>query len=110
MKNQSQLARDYIEKHLSRMEIGNECMFSGDVFRSAYPCGWPSIYDTHVQSFLSKQMGSGWGEWTCEHLADKDAYKVGKHKGGNKRVYIDPDREHLYMKQPDGTYKPRKES
>lgn len=95
--------RNYINSHLIRMEVGQRINFSSDVFEKAFPCGWPSIYRTHEQAFLSAQMGSAFGAWTCEKSLTDGSYRVGKHEEGKKRVYVDPDREHYFKKNDDGT-------
>jgi len=76
------------------------------IFEEAFPCGFPSIYKTPEQAFLSTMIGSAWGIWKVETNFETGNVIISKHKGSNKRYYVDPDREHLFKKLPDGTYEP----
>lgn len=62
-------------------------------------------YPTVRQAVMSALIGSGYGGWTWEEtLADRPAVRIARHPCGDKCTYVDPDREHLFTKQPDGTY------
>lgn len=100
--------REYIEHDLAFMAEGQEIVISAELFERAYPCGWPSIYNTHREAFLSSRIGSAWGAWTCEQLFRSGDYRVGRHKEGPKLVYCDPDRDYLYDRLPSGELVPRK--
>ena len=101
-------AHDHVQGLVVRLKPGEHICFAGRLFREAYPCGWPSIYETHEQSFLSKQMGSAWGAFRVQARPDEDVFEVSRHHPDERRrVYVDPDREHLYRRAPDGSYAPK---
>jgi len=103
-------ARKYVERIVLTMKPGQCVQIDRDVFESAYRCGWPSIYETPRQAFLSSQVGSGWGAVTCrapDHVLNQHYYTIGKHEEGPRRVYVDPDRESWFTKLPTGEYVPR---
>jgi len=64
--------------------------------------GWPTIYNSIEQAFLSSMIGSAYGEWIIKRYFEKDVFKICRHEPGNKRVYADPDREWLYKRDADG--------
>ena len=100
--------REFIEDELSRMAIGQEIWFEPWIFSQAFPCGWPSIYRTPREAFLSSRVGSAWGCWTCEEER-RGALRVGRHKGDEtRRVYCDPDREDWFDRLPSGELVPKK--
>jgi hypothetical protein len=96
-------AREYLAEHLDRMKIDERLDIEGHIFRRAYSWGWPTIYNTPFEAFLSSRIGSAWGCWGVYHRGDKDVYVVSRHKEGKKRVYVDPDRAHLFKRMPDGS-------
>ena len=91
---------------VSRMKPGQYVDIDAWEFQDAYPSGWPSIYPSAREAFLSSQVGSGWGSVTCERHP-KGHYTIGIHEPGDKRVYVDPDREDWFTKLPNGEYVPR---
>lgn len=82
------------------MKIGEHIEINREMFQDAFPCGWPTIYRTHRQAFLSCHIGSSWGAWRCEENPMTGNYEISRHEPGNERVYIDPDREHLWKVLP----------
>ena len=95
-------ARKEVERLCDQMTDGQDLIIAGKLFRKAYACGWPSIYNSHEEAFLSNRMGSGWGEWFCEVAPQTGDYRVRKRKGGERRTYVDPDRAHLFRKDAEG--------
>lgn len=90
------------------MQVGQKLFVSERTFKEAFPVSpdW-GIYRTSTQAFLSGMMGSGWGCWTVEMVPLELGVIIGRHKETNKRVYVDPDMEHLFTKMPDGELIPR---
>jgi hypothetical protein len=95
--------RDNIEYQLDRMKIGQRLDVPAREFQRAYPCGWPTIYDTPEQAFLSSRIGSAWGAWTVHRHESGGHYTISRYEEGKRRVYVDPDRAHLFHKGSDGT-------
>lgn len=95
--------REYIKKELYRLKIGEYLKLDRHMFNDAFPCGFPSIYRTHEQAFLSTMIGSGWGAWRIRQDFETGDYIITRHQEENKRYYVDPDREHLFRKLSDGT-------
>ncbi len=54
---------EYIREECYRMKEGEGINISRYVFNEAFPCGWPSIYRTPTEAFLSSMIGSAWGIW-----------------------------------------------
>lgn len=99
--------RKYIQDLCYRMKVGEAINFSKRLFAIAFPCGWPSMYTNHEQAFLSSMIGSGCGVWRVKYNHVEDYITVSRHEESNKRYYIDPDREHLFKRMPDGTLERR---
>jgi len=99
--------REYIRELCSRMTEGKEMAIARGVFQDAYPSGWPSIYNNSMEAFLSSMIGSAWGVWTVRQDFETGNYVIGRHREGNRRVYIDPDRAYLFKKDADGYLIPR---
>lgn len=98
---------DYRAWLLATVKVGQAADIGRLEFERAFRCGWPSIYRTSRQRFLSFMPGSAWGEWTCELDGPADRYVIRRNKGDpTRRVYVDPDREHLFHRQGDGTLVP----
>ncbi len=97
----------FIINFVEHMKPGTEIVLEGYFFDEAFPLGpwggFPGIYRTSRQMFLSNCIGSGWGRVTCERDPLTGNYNIGKHECGEKRVYIDPDREHLFERMADGS-------
>ncbi len=99
--------RGKIEMQMRAMKPGMYLSIDARDFVRAYPCGWPSIYETHEQSFLSKQIGSAAGVWRVQFQAGPNpAYVISRHEEDTqgRRFYVDPDRAYLFDPQPDGTW------
>ena len=88
--------RSYCDQLCNQLKIGQEICFSREVFENAYPCGYPAIYNNHMEAFLSSKTGSAWGCWKVNQNLESDYYIVSRHHEGTKRVYVDPDRAHLF--------------
>lgn len=99
--------RSYCDRLCNQLKIGQEICFSEDVFENAYPCGYPSIYNNHMEAFLSSKIGSAWGCWKVNQNLESGYYIVSRHHEGTKRVYVDPDRAHLFT-EVNGTLEPRR--
>ena len=50
--------KEYIEYQCYRMKIGEYIKFDRLVFSDAFAFGWPTIYETPIQAFLSSMIGS----------------------------------------------------
>lgn len=98
------MSRDVIHKMLYSMSEGQECVFNRHEIDEAFPVH-PlfGIYRTSREALLSSLMGTAWGSFTCEQNIWDGSYKISRNATGEKRVYCDPDREHLYKRMPDGT-------
>jgi len=96
--------RRYLNKIFRGMKIGDCVRIEESIFREAYPCGWPSMYRTPEQAFLSSMIGSAWGVWRVRFDYESRSYIVSKYQGSEtKRYYVDPDRECLFKKELDGS-------
>lgn len=96
---------DRIRSIAMNMQVGQVLKIDRDDFEMAFPVH-PIIgmYREPRQAFLSSMPGTAWGEWTCEiDPFSRYSYVIKRPGGGQKRVYCDPDREHLYQRQEDGT-------
>ena len=95
---------DYIKNYCyNNILEGGRAVIDGRLFDEAFLCGWPTIYKTPEQAFLSSMIGSGCGMWRISRDLETRNVIISRHKVSNKRYYIDPDREYLFTKQPDGT-------
>lgn len=88
--------REIIDKTCAEMKEGQEARFDHFTFSEAFPCGFPSIYNTHEEAFLSSRIGSAWGTWKVRQDPITHDYIISRHVAGDKRVYVDPDRAHLF--------------
>lgn len=95
--------RRFIKHVCKRMKVGECYTISRRIFHQAYPCGWPSIYETTEQAFLSSMVGSAWGAWRVWKNSENGDVTISKHHPSNKRYYVDPDRSHLFKRMPDGS-------
>ena len=84
------------------MKPGEAIRFSGWVFNEAFPCGFPSIYNTPMEHFLSSMIGSAWGSFTIDRDFASGDYTIRRHEESDKRVYVDPDRAYMFNKMPSG--------
>jgi hypothetical protein len=87
------------------MKVGEWLTIGLRQFQEAYPCGWPSIYETHEQAFLSTMMGSMYGAYRVSADLQKGIITISRYQEDDKIHYVDPDRAHLYDKLPNGTYR-----
>jgi hypothetical protein len=94
---------EYIRRKCERMKVGQCLVFERNFFNDAFPCGWPSIYETPDQVFLSSMVGSAFGGWKVDRNYRTGDVRVSRHKESDRRYYVDPDRQHLFTKMPDGT-------
>jgi hypothetical protein len=99
--------RSYCDDMCNHLKIGESIVFDHHIFQKAYVSGWPSIYNTSIEAFLSSKIGSAWGCWTCIQDIVTGDYIVSHHEESDKRVYCDPDRQHLFKKDKDGYLIPR---
>ncbi|KKM28187.1 hypothetical protein LCGC14_1567160 [marine sediment metagenome] len=97
----------YIKAKCYRMKVGNCLRVSGKMFLKAFPFGFPTIYKTPEQAFLSTMMGSAWGVWRVDRDFDSMDFIISRHEESKKRYYADPDREHLFKRVEDGTLERR---
>ena len=96
-------ARRYIDGVCNEMKVGERLDVGRRLFIRAYPCGFSSIYNTHAQAFLSSKAGAAWGVWQVISNFETGDFTIHKCKESDKRYYVDPDREHLFDRMPDGT-------
>lgn len=99
--------REWLCSQFDQMKPGQEIEVVAHIFERAYPSGFPSIYRNAREAFLSSRVGAAWGCWTCELHPHKDCYRIGRHEEGKQRVYVDPDREHLFDRLPSGELVPK---
>lgn len=91
---------------------GQELVISHLDFTETFCSGWPSMYETPEQSFLSKMVGSAWGSWTVRRNAETGdfivrkglRYEYDENYRLDRRVYVEPDRDHLFEKTQDGYF------
>lgn len=95
--------KQQIQNILYKMKIGEEIVISCSVFEESFQCGWPSIYRTHEEAFLSSMIGSGCGMWRVRCNGFSMDRIISRHEESDKRYYVDPDRAHLFKIGPDGT-------
>ena len=92
-------SKKFIQEYCYRLKVGECINFSYRLFHMAFQpdhC-WGGIYQTTRQAFLSSMIGSAWGKWTVWFdQVNMEYVRVCKHETTNKRVYVDPDREHLF--------------
>lgn len=93
---------EYIRAQCYQMKEGERLRIECDAFNRAFPCGWPSIYETSEQAFLSGMIGSAWGTFTVTRDIVTGDVTICRNPAGDKRVYCDPDREHWFRRTPDG--------
>ncbi len=98
------MTRGRIQAEVDRMTDGQRLDVDWFEFSREFAYGWPSIYETPIQSFLSKQMGSAWGNITADMHPSGKYVTIAKHaeRPNPKRVYVDPDRGHMFDRSPDG--------
>jgi hypothetical protein len=94
---------EYIKVQCYEMKVGEYIKFNWYDFSDAFAFGWPTIYETPIQAFLSSMMGSGCGVWRAEQDPETGDVIVSRHKESKKRYYVDPDRKHLFKHVEDGT-------
>ena len=99
--------RHYVESELRTLDVGQSIVIERHIFQEAYRCGWPGMYETPEQAFLSGRVGSAWGTWRVRVLPESGDRIVSRHEAGEKRVYCDPDREWMFKRMPDGTLETR---
>ena len=97
--------RDYIRSTCYSLKEGQEHRIERRYFDDAFGsmCGFPGIYETPEQAFLSGMIGSGWGAFRVRRDAETGDVVVSRHQESDRRYYADPDRMYLYKKMPDGT-------
>lgn len=95
---------DYIKARCFRMKPGDCISVPFMMFQDAFPPDHHlgGIYETSRQVFLSSMVGSAWGAWTVDQREQHNEVVICHHFETNKRVYCDPDRDHLFKKMPDG--------
>lgn len=93
--------RQLVEDILLGVKVGQEIVIDKFQMESAYRFGFPSIYNSVEESFLSSMVGSSWGCWTCKRDINGN-YIIGHHDEKPGMVYVDPDRSHLYKKSSSG--------
>lgn len=96
--------KSYIQGQIYSMKIGQELKISRRTMNEAFPCGWPSIYNTPVESLLSSLIGSGCGAFRASEDLMTGDVTVSRHEESDKRYYVDPDRAWMYEKNSDGTF------
>jgi hypothetical protein len=88
--------------HVNNMEIGQRLEIPAYYFNAAFEHGWPTMYENAKDSFLSKMIGSAYGSFTVKETisgGDGKFYPcviISRNEESSKRVYVDPDRRHLY--------------
>jgi hypothetical protein len=96
-------SREYIKQRCFRMSVTERIEIARHIFEDAFPCGFFSIYKNHEQAFLSTMPGSGCGAYRVHRDPLNGNFIVSKHPESDKRYYVDPDREYLFNRLPDGT-------
>lgn len=96
--------RDEIQAACYGMDVGQCLALDARKFRDAFPCGWPSIYETSEQAFLSSMIGSMYGTFRV-HIDDRcSIVTISRHAESKEIHYVDPDRAVYYDRKPNGTY------
>ena len=93
----------YIKKECYRMKEGERVTVERRMFQDAFTYGFPTIYWTPREAFLSSMIDSGRGTFRVSQNLETGNYTISRHKPENERYYVDPDRRHLFNKQADGT-------
>lgn len=101
--------RNYVDKLCNNLKIGECITISYFKFEEAFPYGYPSIYRTSVEAFLSSKIGAAWGCWKVTQDFFTRNYTISRHEESNQRVYCDPDREHLFKRNKEGFLIPKYE-
>lgn len=99
--------RAYVMQIVKKLKVGEVIIIDRRLFEDAFPCGHFSIYNNPMQAFLSSMIGSAWGGWRVNRSPESGDYTVSRHEESDKRYYVDPDREHLFKRMPDGTLERR---
>ncbi|MEP6827897.1 MAG: hypothetical protein ABJA10_07465 [Aestuariivirga sp.] len=95
-----------LDEICDRMKVGQRFDLSRTDFAEANPYGWPSMYRTPEQAFLSRRIGAMYGAWKIHHWIDKPHLTIERCEiDASKITYVDPDQEHHFIKLPDGTFK-----
>jgi hypothetical protein len=102
--------RKFLQEMVRRMKVGEYLKVDGREFVRAFPCGWPSMYRTNTEAFLSAQIGSSWGCVRATQDPINGTVTISKHEEDTRRHYVDPDREHLFKKDVDGFWVPRRDA
>lgn len=99
--------REYVLRICHAMKVGQRCTFAKSAIDKFFPADW-TMWDTPKERLLSNLMGSAWGCYTVEEgvYGDQVGYVIARHEESGKRVYVDPDRRHLFTQLPDGSYVP----
>ena len=99
----------YIKKECYRMKPGQRIVVDYHMFQDAFVCGFPSIYQTPREAFLSSMIDSGRGTFRVSRNPMDGHYTISRHEPEDKRYYVDPDRRHLFNELADGTLVLKKE-
>jgi len=94
--------RKYIQDQVDAMKVGERLVVKRRDFADAFRCGFPSIYNTPMEAFLSAQVGSAWGRIRATENPETGDIVVSKHEESDNRHYVDPDRAHLFKRGADG--------
>lgn len=98
--------RTTIIQKLHFLKEGQCINLEARIIDDKFPVGM-SEWRTPRERLLSNLMGSAYGGFTVDERRSAGygyIYVICRHACGEKRVYVDPDREHLFDKKPDGSY------
>lgn len=103
------VAAEMMRAVCNTMKPGQRVNFDGQSFRRAFkprPLSFllsRRVADDEIDAFLEGSIGSAWGCWDVRHRDFDDVYVIERREGGEKRVYVDPDKRHMFLKLPDGS-------
>jgi hypothetical protein len=95
--------KDFINMLYEEVKEGQELEVSRFLILDNFICGFPTIYNTPEEAFLSSMIGSSWGVWRIRKNVEKATYIISRHSESSFRYYVDPDRAHLFKPGPDNT-------
>lgn len=102
--------REYIINRAHQMDIGQQFVISGAMFRDAFPIDHFNLHArTSADVCYNNLEGSNYGGFVISFGGMNDTVKISRNECGG-RVRVDVDREHLYKKVGEYYYPLRKQA